>query len=148
MSNSWTAVSILASTLALSACGLGSPVLRAADGKLAACPPAPHCVSSLASGEQQVAPLRYTGAAAAARERLARTIAGLPRYAVLRNEGDYLYASYTSPLMRYVDDLELVFSQSEPGRIEVRSSSRIGYYDFGANRAHVEELRAAFKPSP
>jgi uncharacterized protein (DUF1499 family) len=144
MSNSWTAVSILASTLTLAACGLGSPVLRGADGQLAPCPPAPHCVSTLAEGEQRVAPLIYVGDAIAARERLARTLAGLPNYAVLSNQGDYLHASYTTGLMRYVDDLEFVFSQSAPGRIEVRSSSRIGYYDFGANRAHVEQVRAAY----
>lgn len=144
MSNSWTAVSILASAGLLSACGLGSPVLRGADGQLAPCPPAPHCVSSLAEGDQQIAPLRYADSAVAARERLARTLAGLPNYAVLSNQGDYIHASYTTGLMRYVDDLEFVFPSGASGRIEVRSSSRLGYYDFGANRAHVEQVRAAY----
>ena len=144
MSNSWTAVSILASAGLLSACGLGSPELRGADGQLAPCPPAPHCVSSLAEGEQRIAALGYADSAAAARERLARTLAGLPNYALLGNQDDYIHASYTTGLMRYVDDLEFVFPPGAPGRIEVRSSSRLGYYDFGANRAHVEQVRAAY----
>ena len=40
-----------------------------------------------------------------------------------------------------VDDLELHL-RSDEKRIAVRSASRVGYSDMGANRARVEELRA------
>jgi uncharacterized protein (DUF1499 family) len=90
--------------------------------------------------------MRYTGSAVAAREKLVRVLKRMESmgYAVLVNEGDYVRATYTSGTMKYVDDLEFVFSQSERGVIHVRSSSRIGYADFGANRRHVEEVRNAY----
>ena len=46
-----------------------------------------------------------------------------------------------SPWHVYTDDLELLWLP-EHKRVEVRSSSRIGYYDFGVNRERVEALRA------
>ena len=132
----------------LSACGAGSPALRSSTtGDLAPCPSSPHCVSSQAADKAHaIEPLRYTGSAVAAREKLARVLTRMASqgYAVVKSEGDYLRATHTSKLMKYVDDIEFVFSQSQAGVIHVRSSSRIGYADGGANRRHVEEVRIAF----
>ena len=33
----------------------------------------------------------------------------------------------------------------QDNKIQIRSVSRVGFYDFGANRKRVEELRALFK---
>ena len=144
----WKPLTLLLSASLLSACGIGSPVLRSSvTGDLAPCGSAPHCVSSQETrSDFQVAPMRYTGSAVAAREKLVRVLKRMESmgYAVLVNEGDYVRATYTSGTMKYVDDLEFVFSQSERGVIHVRSSSRIGYADFGANRRHVEEVRNAY----
>ncbi len=138
----------LTASLLLSGCGAGSPVLRSTvTGDLAPCPSAPHCVNSQASDAgHAIAALRYTGSAVAAREKLARVLKRMQSlgYAVVTNEGDYLHATHTSGIMKYVDDIEFVFSQKEPGVIHVRSSSRIGYADLGANRKHVEEVRTAY----
>lgn len=138
----------LTASVVLTACGAGSPVLRSqVSGELAPCSSAPHCVNSQATTERHaIAPLRYTGSPTAAREKLARVLKRMESrgYLVVSSEGDYLYATHTSGLMGYVDDIEFVFSQSEPGVIHVRSSSRIGYADGGANRKHVEEVRTAF----
>ena len=38
------------------------------------------------------------------------------------------------------DDVEFLFS-SDQSVIEVRSSSRVGYYDFGKNRRRIEDVR-------
>jgi len=138
----------LTASLLLSACGAGSPVLRSAvTGDLAPCPSAPHCVSSQATDpDHAIAPLKYTGSPVAAREKLARVLGRMQSqgYSIVSNEGDYIHATYTTGTMKYVDDLEFVFSQKEIGVIHVRSSSRIGYADFGANRKHVEEVRTAY----
>ena len=53
-----------------------------------------------------------------------------------------MHATYTSAIMGYTDDVELWFC-NEPGKVEVRSSSRVGYYDFNVNRERVERLRQA-----
>lgn len=138
---------LIASTL-LSACGAGSPALRStATGNLEPCGSAPHCVSSQETREGfRVEPLRYTGSAVAAREKLTRVIKRMEGqgFSVVSSEGDYLYATFTTATMKYTDDIEFVFSQKERGVIHVRSSSRIGYADFGANRSHVEQVRTAF----
>jgi uncharacterized protein (DUF1499 family) len=39
-----------------------------------------------------------------------------------------------------VDDLELLLDR-EAGVLHLRSASRLGYQDFGVNRARVERLR-------
>ena len=43
-------------------------------------------------------------------------------------------------MLRFVDDVEFNL-RPEAGIIAVRSASRVGYYDFGANRSRVEKLR-------
>ena len=61
---------------------------------------------------------------------------------VVKSTPDYLYLQYTSRWMKYVDDVEFWF---DPGNkvIQVRSASRLGKGDMGANRARIEFLRAA-----
>jgi uncharacterized protein (DUF1499 family) len=58
-------------------------------------------------------------------------------------ESGYLYAQSTTPLMRFTDDLEF-WLDAEKGVIHVRSASRLGESDLGANRQRVETIRAQF----
>ncbi|MGH9640530.1 MAG: DUF1499 domain-containing protein, partial [Bryobacteraceae bacterium] len=46
-----------------------------------------------------------------------------------------------SALMGYVDDVEFY---CDGKAIQLRSSSRLGYSDLGANRKRVDSLRAAY----
>jgi uncharacterized protein (DUF1499 family) len=39
-----------------------------------------------------------------------------------------------------VDDVEFLFS-ADQSVIDVRSASRVGYYDFGMNRRRIEDIR-------
>ena len=48
-----------------------------------------------------------------------------------------------SARFRFVDDLEFYLDRLEK-KIHVRSASRVGKYDFGANRRRVEAIRRAF----
>ena len=56
---------------------------------------------------------------------------------------DYLYAQFTTRWLKFVDDTEFWLAPAE-GVIHVRSASRIGRGDLGANRARIEEIRARF----
>ncbi|MCA8941395.1 MAG: DUF1499 domain-containing protein, partial [Planctomycetes bacterium] len=49
----------------------------------------------------------------------------------------------TTAVWRFVDDLELLLDD-ERSVIDVRSASRVGEFDFGANRGRVETLRSLF----
>ncbi len=52
----------------------------------------------------------------------------------------YLHVEFTSRWMRFTDDLEFQLV-ADQGVIHVRSASRIGYSDLGANRDRVEKIR-------
>ncbi|CAB1059228.1 hypothetical protein D1BOALGB6SA_3986 [Olavius sp. associated proteobacterium Delta 1] len=54
-----------------------------------------------------------------------------------------IYANF-SLIFQFVDDVELLFSD-EKNLIHVKSASRIGYSDLGANRKRVERIRLAFE---
>lgn len=120
--------------------GVGAP-------SLAPCPSSPNCVSSDADDPQHaVAALRFEGDAVAAWQRARRAVLTLSRTRIVGESPERLHAVCTSTLMRYRDDLELLL-RLERSEIAVRSASRIGYGDMGANRARVEALRRAFEAS-
>jgi uncharacterized protein (DUF1499 family) len=109
------------------------------DGRFAACKPSPNCVSSQADPADQehyIAPLAFAGTM----RELRRAVESMERAAVIREEGNYLYAEYTSKLMGFVDDVELLLDE-KARLVHVRSASRLGRRDFGVNRERVEKLR-------
>lgn len=122
---------------------LGPGRIEAVIGPVQDCTSGPHCVSSRATdADRQIAPLRYTENAAAAEQALMASLAALPRTRVVAHRHGYLHAEVRSAIMGYVDDVTFHFSA--PGVIDMRSSSRIGYYDFGVNRDRLERIRADF----
>ena len=115
------------------------------EGRLKPCPGSPNCVCSQAvAGPQRIAPLRYAGDGAAAFARLREIVARWPGAAVVREGEGYLHAEFATPWLRFVDDVELLLD-APAGVIHVRSASRLGYSDLGANRRRVEAIRARFE---
>jgi uncharacterized protein (DUF1499 family) len=113
--------------------------------KLAPCPDSPNCVSSQSSDKARfVDPLPYEGDLAEARQRLIHILKSTKRVRLVKVETDFIHAEFHSLIFRFVDDVAFYFP-SEETVIHVRSASRTGYYDFGANRRRVERLRSAFK---
>ena len=66
---------------------------------------------------------------------------------VVKSDAGYLYAQYTTPLMRFVDDVEFWYDPAAQV-IQVRSASRVGKGDMGVNRKRIEAVRAALAASP
>ena len=111
---------------------------------LTACPDSPNCVSSEAQDEKHhIAPLTFSLPVAKAWRLLQAQVAKLPRTVVVTDKPDYLHVECRSAVFGFVDDLEFQL-RAEQGVIAVRSAARTGYYDFGANRQRVDDLRAAF----
>ncbi len=115
------------------------------EGRLKSCPDTPNCISS----ESGTDPGHATEPLVYAAEDAAQV---LPRLkAVIRDmggnieaeTGDYLAATFTSSLFRFVDDLELRID-SEQNTVHLRSASRVGHSDLGANRKRVAQLKTAF----
>ena len=121
------------------------PELGPVEGQLRSCPDSPNCVCSYETDEQHgIEPLPGREGAL---EQLRRVLASMPRIDVIADDGDYLRAECTSPLMRYVDDIEFL-RDAEAGAIHVRSASRVGHSDLGANRDRVEEIRRRLAEEP
>jgi uncharacterized protein (DUF1499 family) len=90
----------------------------------------------------RIAPLPLPGGdAKAAIARIAAVVEDLPGAHVVERRDDYLYAQFTTALMRYVDDVEF-WVDPAAGVVQVRSASRLGSKDFGVNRARIEAIRA------
>jgi uncharacterized protein (DUF1499 family) len=112
------------------------------DGKLAACPGTPNCVSSQATdAEHKVDAIAYSTSASEALEKLKSVVTTMERATVIEEGNNYLYAEFTSGLMGFVDDVEFYVDDSAKV-IHVRSASRLGQSDLGVNRKRVEEIRA------
>ena len=126
---------------ALAGCSGHPPAeLGSAARGLAPCPASPNCVSSLADDPaRRVAPLHLAAERQRAATVVAGTIEGWPRARVTAREPGYIRSEFTSRLLRFVDDVE--FWWEDDRTIHIRSASRLGYSDFGVNRARVEALR-------
>jgi uncharacterized protein (DUF1499 family) len=114
------------------------------DGRLAPCKRSPNCVSSQADPldkEHYIAPIPYGGSIA----ELRKALATLDLATVIREEPNYLYAEFRTPILRFVDDVEFL---KDGELLHVRSASRLGRRDFKANRRRVEQLRAFLRQAP
>jgi uncharacterized protein (DUF1499 family) len=71
------------------------------------------------------------------------SIASRKQPELVTEQDGYLHARYETPLMRYIDDVELRLDANHQV-IHIRSASRVGQSDLGANRKRVARIRAAF----
>jgi len=127
--------------IVLIALGCAQPGAEAKSPPLAPCPNKPNCVSSLApDADHRVEPFLLAGnkSWSAARD----AVAAMPRTRIVAERPGYLHAECRSRIFRFVDDLELLRSQTG-NRVDVRSASRVGYGDWGVNRKRVASLREA-----
>lgn len=130
--------------LSVWAFGGPAPSLGLRGGRLADCPDSPNCVNSQSSDPRHaIRPLRWTGTAPNAIDRMTKVIQRQPRAKIISSSNNYLRAEFASLLFGFVDDLE-VFVDSGEQKIHIRSASRIGYSDLGANRRRVERISRAF----
>ena len=119
-------------------------VLGITDGRLAACPSSPNCVSSQSDQpSSSIDPLPFTDAPETAIARLAALVESFPRTRQVQRTADYLHYEVRTLVCRFVDDFEF-FADRQAKVIHVRSASRLGYSDLGANRKRVEAIRTAW----
>ena len=107
-----------------------------AQGQLAPCPDSPNCVSSEAGtvAEKATQPLSVD-----AWGKLPEVIAAQGG-TVTSTSDDYISAEFKSAIFGFVDDVE--FRKADDA-VHIRSASRVGYSDAGANAARVAALRGA-----
>ena len=152
----WFVIVVLVLAVALFGAGQfgllkGTPPgdLGVRDGRLK--PPAltPNSVSSQAGlypdhpmrVNAEIAPLALRGDGAATMAKIKAIVESTDGAVVVTSQPEYLYAQFTTRWMKYTDDVEFWLDPAA-GAVQVRSASRIGRGDLGANRKHIESIRA------
>lgn len=115
------------------------------NGQLAQCPASPNCVCSEYPNdpghvsEPIIIPQNASNDTLIILKETIQKLGG-----IVENETDtYLAATFSSKIFRFVDDVEIRVDATQ-NVIHVRSASRAGYGDVGANRERVEAIRELF----
>ena len=116
------------------------------DGRLLPCPTSPNCVSSDAAGGHHIEPYHLATNPEDAWRNLMETVSSLPRARWIETAEDYAHAEFRSALFGFVDDTEFLLLKDDK-IIAVRSASRVGYADLGANRKRIELIRTRLRES-
>jgi len=136
-------------SLLCSGCGSQPVDLGVNAGQLKACPNSPNCVHSQQDpgSDHYIPPLSYTDTQAQALARLSTLLRDTPKTHIVTENEDYLWVEFKSQWLGFVDDVEFWFApptEAAEHYIHVRSASRLGHHDFGANRKRIEAIRSAF----
>ena len=114
------------------------------------CPESPNCVSSLEAPDNEehyIEPLVAAGGIEDL-QLLKEAVVDLPGFKLVTEEEGYLKFEYTSRVLRFVDDVEFLYIENTElgyGYIHMKSASRVGYSDFGANRKRLEKIQKLWK---
>lgn len=141
-------VTVIAATAGMFLLSLTAPRpanLGVRDGRLAACPDSPNCVSTQAEDRDHwIAPLTFQKNPEGVIDVLEQIVQQQPRTRVLERSPHYLRAEFCSAVFRFVDDVEFCV-EAESGRVHFRSASRVGRSDLGVNRKRMELIRDLFQ---
>ena len=118
-----------------------APTRADAETGLQGCPSSPNCVSSspATDADHSVVPWRIEGSPQAAWDALKKLLRSQERMLIVKETDVYVHAESRSLIFGFVDDVEFQLD-AEKGLIQLRSASRIGYWDVGVNRRRVEAL--------
>ncbi len=107
------------------------------DGKLSPCPSSPNCLSSEDgtpdSHKTDPLPLEFWPSIVDSLNASERT------FEIVTVEDTYIAVTEKSAFFGFVDDLEFRLAEDV---VHIRSASRVGYGDQGANAARVEAVQA------
>ena len=111
---------------------------------LTPCPDSPNCVcSDDPRDSHNITPLKFNGDPPTALTKIKSILEELGGSQVKATD-QYVWFEFRTPLVGFTDDVECRLN-SQANQIEIRSASRVGHSDLGANRKRVETIRAAFE---
>lgn len=105
---------------------------------LGECSEKPNCVSTFhkKDSNHKIPPLKIT------KEQFKKVELPNNCNIVVQNES-YIYARCVSSIYKFVDDLELLYL-SDTSELHLRSASRVGYSDLGANQKRANNIFEQF----
>ena len=115
--------------------------LGLSKGQLIECGKNPNCVSSQTTqSSMRIAPINASDTPELTWLMLRDLVETMPQAILISENETYRHYQFTTPLMGFIDDVELLYDRKKQ-LIQVKSASRVGQSDFGANRKRVELLR-------
>lgn len=124
------------------------------EGRLKPPAPVPNSVSSQADlwpgaemrDSARIPPFPLTGDGRATIAQLRAIVVAMPGATLVVDRPDYLYVTFRSRWLGFVDDAEFWFDPAAQV-VHLRSAARLGRRDFGVNRARIEAIRAQLRPA-
>lgn len=114
------------------------PAIGLVDNQLRICGERPNCVSTTNTDEShRISPIKTNKSL----EEIKNIFSNSDLEIVSQNE-NYIHFTYKSTVMGFIDDIEILKSED---MLFIRSASRVGRSDLGANRKRVEKLRELLK---
>ncbi|CAH0535775.1 hypothetical protein VST7929_03249 [Vibrio stylophorae] len=108
------------------------------DNQFAPMPESPNAVSSQTSIESHyVAPIAFSSSAQTVQKQIVAALRKMPNSQLVTVLPHYIHVTFTSTLWRFIDDVE-IYIDTQHHLIHYRSQSRLGYSDFGVNRARYQ----------
>jgi uncharacterized protein (DUF1499 family) len=139
---------VLATLLLLTGCAGAPANMGVKNGQLTPCPSSPNCVNSqVKDKEHYIQPISTTGTPLEVKTNILKTLNQMDSSKIIVVNDNYISAEFTSKFLRFVDDVEFYFpdTNSNDMTIYVRSASRVGYSDLGVNRKRIELFRSKLK---
>jgi len=140
----------LSLALSLTGCAgrTGATLDPADDRTLAPCPATPNCVSSDATDSlHRIEPLAIGADPDAGWQALLAYLESTPGFTIKVHDDAYVRAEARTKIFGFVDDVQFQM-RLDQGHIAMRSASRFGLSDLGANRKRLEAIRQALEQSP
>ena len=139
-------IGVLALAILLGACATTAPTTTSIGARDSAsadlsCLLPTNCVNSQGTGD--LMPLRYTGTPAQAMDTLRATWVTFPEATVVRSESMAVELIFTTPV-GFRDRVEFRID-AQAHRIDFRSRSLFGLFDFGKNRSRMQEFATRFE---
>jgi len=130
----WVLLILISTGSVMTYQNVSNPKLGVENGHFKPLSGKPNGVSSQAeNASKKVAVIPYKGDMAKQMQSVEKVVAAMPGAKIEQIEGPYLYAVFTSSLMRFKDDVEVYLDDAKK-EINFRSASRVGYSDMGVNR--------------
>ena len=116
------------------------------DGKLSACPDKPNCVCSEYPDDisHAIEPIAIGDISGADALKKLKNIIQAQGGKISTARENYFAATFSSALFGFIDDLEIRID-IENGVIHLRSASRVGTSDLGANSRRVDMIKKLYR---
>ena len=115
-------------------------------GKLTKCPDKPNCICTEFDADvaHYAAPVVFSQTPTSEVVLRLKSIVQQMGGNIQIEDSNYLAATFTSSVFRFVDDLEIRID-ADLKTIHLRSASRVGHSDRGVNRKRIEQFKALYR---